>query len=97
MAAVFADQLLGELGGISEISVVCEANAVGRIPVERLRLRRCAVAARGGLTHVPDADVAFQIEHVGSRKWSILSQGNELKEDLNGAPDGGATIMRTRP
>ena len=63
MAAVLADQDLGELGGVGEVAVVPEADAVGRIDVEGLRLGG-AVAAGGRVAHVADADVALQLEHV---------------------------------
>ena len=37
MAAILANQHFGELGGVGEIAVVAEADAVRRIDVERLR------------------------------------------------------------
>ena len=40
-----------------------EADAVGRVDVERLRLGR-AVAAGRRVAHVADADVALQLQHV---------------------------------
>src|ERR1700733_9330185 len=63
VAPVFADQDLGELHGIGEVAVVAEADAVGRIDVEGLRLGG-TVAAGGRVTHVADADVALELEHV---------------------------------
>ena len=63
MAPILADQDLGELGGVGEVAVVAEADAVGRVDVERLRLGG-AVAAGGRVAHVADADVALELEHV---------------------------------
>src|SRR5262249_24498265 len=63
VAPVFADQDLGELCGGGEIAVVAEADAVGRVDVEGLRLRG-AVAAGGRIADVADAHVALELEHV---------------------------------
>ena len=63
MAPVLADQDLGELGGVGEVAVVAEADAIRGVDVEGLRLGG-AIAAGGGVTHVADADVALQLEHV---------------------------------
>src|SRR5437899_2444950 len=63
VTAVLADQDLRELGGVGEVAVVPEADAVGRVDVERLRLGG-AVAAGGRIAHVADADVALELEHV---------------------------------
>ena len=45
------------------LPLCAEADAVGRIHVERLRLGG-AVAAGGRIAHVADADVAGELEHV---------------------------------
>ena len=50
-------------GGVGQIAVVRQADAVGSIDVERLRLGG-AVAAGGRIAHVADADVARQLQHV---------------------------------
>ena len=60
---ILADEHLGQLGGVGEVAVVREADAVRRIDVERLRLGR-AVAARRRIADVPDADVALELQHV---------------------------------
>ena len=57
------DQHFGQLARIGQIAVVRQADAVGRIDVERLRFGG-AVAAGGRITHVADADVAPELEHV---------------------------------
>ena len=62
-AAILADQNLGELGGVGEVAVVAEADAVRSVDVEGLRLRG-AVAAGRRVTHVADADVTLELEHV---------------------------------
>ncbi len=61
--AVLADQHLGQLDRVGQVAVVREADAVGRVHVERLRLGG-AVAAGRGIAHVADADVALQLQHV---------------------------------
>ena len=63
VAAVFALEHFAELARVGEIAVVREADAVGRIHVEGLRFGG-AVAAGGGITHVADADVALELQHV---------------------------------
>jgi hypothetical protein len=63
MAAVLAADDLGELRGVGQIAVVGETDAVGRVHVERLGLGD-AVATGGGIADMPDADIAFQLEHV---------------------------------
>ena len=63
MAPVLADQYFRELGGIGEVAVVAETDAVRRVDVERLRLRG-TVAPGGGVAHVTDAHVTFELEHV---------------------------------
>lgn len=54
---------LGQLLDIGQVAVVRQGNAVGRVDVERLRLRR-AGAAGGRVTHMADADAADQALHV---------------------------------
>ena len=63
MPAVLTDQHLGELRRVGQIAVVGETDAVGRVDVERLRLRG-AVAAGGGIADVADAGIALELEHV---------------------------------
>ena len=63
MTEVFADQHFRELGGVRQVAVVPEADAVRRVDVERLRFGG-GVAARGRIAHVADADVALQAQHV---------------------------------
>jgi len=63
MAPVLADQHLGQLAGIGQVAVVAEADAVGRIHVEWLRIVGVVRAGRR-VTHVSDADVAAQFDHV---------------------------------
>jgi hypothetical protein len=63
VAAILARYHLGELGGVGEVAVVREADAIGRVDVERLRLGG-AVTAGGRIAYVADADVAPELEHV---------------------------------
>src|SRR5262249_15346292 len=63
VAAVFAGEDLGELGGVGEVAVVTEADAVGGVDVEGLCLRG-AVATGGRVAHVPEAHVALELDHV---------------------------------
>jgi hypothetical protein len=63
VAAVLALQHVGELARIGQVAVVRQAQAVGRVHVERLRLGR-AVAAGRGVAHVADAGVALELQHV---------------------------------
>ena len=63
VAAIFADQHVGELRRVGQVAVVREADAVRRVDVERLRLGR-AVATGRRIAHVADADVALQLQHV---------------------------------
>lgn len=63
MPAVFAHQHVRELPGVGEVAVVCEADAIRCIDVERLRLVG-TVATRRRVAHVTDADVALQLQHV---------------------------------
>ena len=52
-----------QLVGVDEIAVVREADAVRRVHVERLRLRKARAAGRR-VAHVPEADVARELQHV---------------------------------
>ncbi len=61
--AIFTDQHFRELAGVGEVAVVGEHHAVRRVHVERLRFAE-AIAPGRGITHVADADVAPQLEHV---------------------------------
>ena len=63
VAAVFAFEHFAEFTRVGEIAVVREADAVRRIHVEGLRFGG-VVAPGGGITHVADADVAFEFQHV---------------------------------
>ena len=63
LSMVLAHQHLGQLRGVGQIAVVGQADAVGCIDVERLRLRG-AVTAGCRIAHVTDADIAGQLEHV---------------------------------
>ena len=63
MPAILAHQHLGQLARVGEIAVVAEADAVGGIHVEGLRVVR-AVGAGRRVAHVADADVALELEHV---------------------------------
>jgi hypothetical protein len=63
VAPILADQYFGQLGGVGQVAVVRQADAVRRIHVERLRLGR-AVAAGGGIAYVADTLVALQRQHV---------------------------------
>ena len=56
---ILTDQHLGELGGIGQVAVVREADAVGRVHVERLRLGS-AVTAGGRVAHVADTLITQQ-------------------------------------
>jgi hypothetical protein len=63
MAPVLAHQQLGKLGGVGEVAVVPEADAVRRVDVERLGLGGTRTAGRR-IAHVADTDVALQPQHV---------------------------------
>src|ERR1700733_1083467 len=63
MTSILPDQHFGELGRVGQVAVVRQAYAVGRIHVKGLRLGS-AVAAGGRITHVADALVTLQREHV---------------------------------
>ena len=63
MPPFLARQHVGQLGRIGQIAVVREADAVGRIDVERLGFGS-AVAAGSRIADMADADVAAQLEHV---------------------------------
>src|SRR3954469_23780558 len=63
MAAVLPGDDLSQLGCVCQVAVVCDANAVGGIDVERLSLGS-GVAACGWITHVADAVVTLQLQHV---------------------------------
>src|SRR3989344_650925 len=63
VAQVLAVQLVLQLIGIREITVVRQRQAIGGVHVKRLGLGR-GIAARGGIAHVADAHVALEAEHV---------------------------------
>ncbi len=61
--AVLAYQRAGQFRGIGQVAVVGEADAVGRVDVERLGLGG-ALAAGGRVANVADADIALELKHV---------------------------------
>ena len=61
--AFLARQHVGQLGGVGQIAVVRQADAVGRIDVKRLHFGG-AVTTRGRIADMADARVAAQLEHV---------------------------------
>jgi hypothetical protein len=63
MTPVLADQDLGELGGVGEVAVVAETDAIGCIDVEGLRLGG-AVAARRRIAYMADTHITLELEHV---------------------------------
>ena len=63
MTAILANEDLCELGGVRQIAVVPETDAVGRIHEEGLRFRG-GIATGGRITDMTDADVALQCQHV---------------------------------
>jgi hypothetical protein len=63
MTSLFSNEDVGELSGIGEITVMPEHHAVGRIHIKGLRFSG-TIMARSGIAHVPDADIALEIEHV---------------------------------
>ena len=63
VAAILARQDRRELGRVGEVAVVPEADAVGRVDVERLHFG-FVVAAGRGIAHMRDAHVATQGIHV---------------------------------
>ncbi len=63
VAAILAHQHFGQLGGVRQVAVVRQADAVGCIHIKGLGLGG-TVAARGGIAHVADADRAPQFQHV---------------------------------
>ena len=63
VTAILANQELCKLVVVSQIAVVCKANTVGRIHVERLCFGRlCAPGRR--VANVTNANVAFQAHHM---------------------------------
>ena len=60
---ILAHEHLGQLGGVGEVAVMREADAVRRVDIEGLRLVR-AVASRRGIADVPYAHVALEPQHV---------------------------------
>ena len=68
MAQIGTVEVLGERLGIGQVAVMGQGQAVGRVDVERLRLRG-AGAAGGGVTHVTDAHVADQAAHVAVAEY----------------------------
>jgi hypothetical protein len=56
-----------QLVGVHEVAVVREADAVGRVHVERLRFGKTR-AARGRIAHVPQAHVTGELDHVPLEK-----------------------------
>ena len=63
MTPVRAVKLLGQRFGVSEVAVVRQTDAVGRVDIERLGLGRGIHACRG-ITYVPHPGVADQAQHV---------------------------------
>ncbi len=63
MPAILADDDFGQLGGVGQIPVVRQADAIRRVHIKRLSLGG-AVASGGGIAHVTDAGVAFELQHV---------------------------------
>src|SRR5262249_61411692 len=63
MAPVLANQDLGELCSVGQIAVVAEADAVGSVDVEGLRLRG-AVAAGGWVPDVTEAGLTPSPDHL---------------------------------
>src|SRR5688572_4239607 len=63
MPEILAHEHVGQLGGIGEVAVVREADAVRRVDIEGLGLVR-AVASRRGIAGVPYAHVALEPQHV---------------------------------
>ena len=89
VAAILADQHLGELGGVGQVAVMRQADAVGRVDVERLRLGG-GVAAGGRIADVADADIAAQLEHVLLLEH-IAHQAGALR--ANSSPPSKAVMM----
>ena len=63
MAPILADQHLRQFGGVGQVAVVRQADAIGCVHEERLRLRG-SVATGGRIAHVADTDLAGELEHV---------------------------------
>ena len=61
--AVFARQQIGKFVVIREVAVMCQADAVGRVDVERLRLGGFRATGRR-VANVTDTHVARQTQHV---------------------------------
>jgi hypothetical protein len=57
------EQLVAQGVGVREVAVVRHGDAVGRIDVERLRIRR-ATGAGGRIAHVSDTDTSEEALHV---------------------------------
>jgi hypothetical protein len=68
MAAVIANQKLGQLIVIGQISVVSKTDTIGRIDVERLRLTRPGSSC-GRIANVANTDVALETHHVPASKY----------------------------
>lgn len=64
VAQVLPEHCLFQLGGIGQVAVVRQHDAVGRVDVERLRFGQVAGRAGGRITHMPDPGVAHQGAHV---------------------------------
>ena len=75
---VVLKHFLGQLLGISEITVMGQGYAVGRIYIERLGQGR-ARAARCGITHVAHTHRAFQALHMMLAK-NIAHQAHALAQ-----------------
>jgi hypothetical protein len=63
MAQILPIEILLQLLGIGQVSVMSQGDSIGGVDVERLRLRRRG-ATSGRVTHMTDAAVTPQIDHV---------------------------------
>ena len=79
--AIFANQHFGQFGGVGQIAVVAEADAVGRVDEKRLRFGG-GVAAGGGIADMADADVALQRQHVAMLEHIPHQAGLLAQEQL---------------
>src|SRR3954452_24741064 len=81
MAAILADQHFSQFSRVREITVMAETDSVGRVDEERLCFGG-RIAARGGITHMADANVALERQHVPMLEHIAHQSGLLAQEKL---------------